>query len=222
MKRLFTTLAMKHKLLALTAALVFSLTNSPFAAANLLANPGFEDPITFDGPPFVGSWEGFNGGGASAFNSSLMPRTGLQSLGLSISTTPNTFAGALQDVSGLVSGTEYTWGGWHATTSSPLSLGVEIRIEWRNSGSNTEISRTPNLTPIPSAAYSPFSLTAAVPVGADTARVVYAIQSFSTNPFGNGTVYVDDVSFAVVPEPSTMALLGFGGLALVAIRRQRA
>ena len=39
------------------------------------------------------------------------------------------------------------------------------RIEWRNSGSNTEISRTPNLTPVPGAAYSPFSLTAAVPAG---------------------------------------------------------
>jgi hypothetical protein len=52
--------------------------------------------------------------------------------------------------------------------------------------------------------------------------VVYAIQSFSTSPLGNGTVYVDDVSFTVVPEPSAMALLSLGGLALVALRRQRA
>ena len=41
-------------------------------AQNLLVNPGFEDPITQDGPPFVGSWEGFNGSaGASASNGNI-------------------------------------------------------------------------------------------------------------------------------------------------------
>ncbi len=211
---------MKPLLKNLFAVVLLSLTTSP-VAANLFLNSSFEDLITFDGPPFVGSWEGFNGGNASSGNSDVMPRTGALSLGVSIDNANNTFAGAFQDVSGLLAGTEYTFGGWHATPSSPLDLGVEIRIEWRNSISNTEISRTPNSTLIPSSTYSQFSMTAVVPVGADLARVVYAIQSFSTSPLGNGTVYVDDVSFTVVPEPSTMALLSLGGLALVALRRQR-
>jgi len=51
------------KPLILTTALVLSLATSTFA--NLFVNPGFEDPITQDGPPFVGYWEGFNSGGAS-------------------------------------------------------------------------------------------------------------------------------------------------------------
>jgi hypothetical protein len=205
---------------ALCLALLLSLTTSTFAA-NLLVNPGFEDPITQDGPPFIGFWEAFNSTGSTAVNSTLLPRTGAQSLQLSINNTINTFAGAFQDVGGLAPGMSFSLGGWHATTSSPLSLGVEVRIEWRNSISNTEISRTPNATPIPGATYAQFGFDGLVPAGADTARIVYAIQSFSTNPLGNGTVYVDDMSFTVVPEPSSIALLSVGGLALLGFRRRQ-
>src|SRR5262245_49532437 len=68
-------------------------------AQNLLANPGFEDFITMDGPPFVGSWEAFNGGaGAFASNSSFSPRSGAQHAILFINNVDNTFAGIFQDV----------------------------------------------------------------------------------------------------------------------------
>jgi hypothetical protein len=76
------------------------------ASANLLANPSFEQPITQDGPPFVGLWEGFNGGaGSSAANGTASPRTGAMELDLRIDGVNNTFAGAFQDVPGLVPGT---------------------------------------------------------------------------------------------------------------------
>jgi len=211
---------MTTKPATLTAVLLLSLT-TPLLGANLLVNPGFEAPITFDGPPFVGSWEGFSGGGASAFNSTTLPHSGTNSLGLNIASTPNTFAGAFQDVVGLNTGDLLNLSGWHVTTSDPLSLGVEIRIEWRNSVSNSEISRTPNQTPIPTATYTQFGYNFSVPAGADTARVVYAIQSFSTSPLGNGTVYVDDMSLTLVPEPGSITLLALGGLALVAMRRRQ-
>lgn len=191
------------------------------ARANLLVNGGFEDPITFDGAPFVGSWEGFsNGPGSASSNSSVLPRNGVGHLLLLIDHTDNTFAGAFQDVAGLIPGSPAVFSGWHATPSSPLDVTVEMRIEWRNSVSNTEISRTPNLTTAPGAAYSQFTVASLVPAGADTARVVYAIQSFSPEPTNTGTVYVDDVSFDV-PEPGSIALIGLAGLGLATRRRSR-
>ena len=194
----------KLGLLAAAALVLSGMVQTPaHAIANLIVNPGFEDPITFDGPPFVGSWEGFSGGaGSAAANANVMPHGGLQHLLLAITNTDNTFAGAFQDVSGLLPGDTYTFGGWHMTPSSPLDLGVEVRIEWRNSVSNSEISRTPNLTPIPGGAYSQFSITATVPPGANSARVVYAIQTFGGEPSNNGTVYVDDASFGGQPTPA--------------------
>jgi hypothetical protein len=96
-----------------------------------------------------------------------------------------------------------------------------VRIEWRNSVTNLEVSRTPNSTPVPTAgAYTPFTLTSTVPAGADTARAVYAIQSFSTNPLGSGAVLIDDFTF-FVPEPTGLALLSFGALTIVARTRRR-
>jgi hypothetical protein len=196
------------------------LAAAPAQAQNLLANPGFEDPVTYDGPPFVGSWEAFNAGpGSSAANSSALPRSGAQHLALSIIATDNSFAGAFQDVPGMVPGLETIFSGYHMTISDPFDVGVEIRIEWRNSVSNTEVARTPNLTPIPPSQYGPFSLVATVPAGADTARVVYAIQSFGPQPTNTGTVYVDDVSF-VIPEPAAIGSLALGACLLPGRRRR--
>ena len=201
-------------------ALVLLAANQ--AAANLFVNPSFENQITYDGPPFVGSWEGFSGGaGSEAINGTVMPRTGTLNLALSIFGVNNSFAGAFQDVA-VVAGTNYTFSGWHKTPSNPLDVGVEFRIEWRNAGSNSEISRTPNSTTAPTSDYSQFMLSSVAPAGADLARVVYAIQTFGGDgPTNTGTVFVDDVSF-VVPEPASVSIAMVAGIGLLAIRRRMA
>ena len=196
---------------------ILSLALAPLAgAANLLVNNGFEDPITSDGAPFVGFWEGFSGGGASASATNMMPRSDAQALTLSITFASNTFAGAFQDVM-VAAGNEYSFSGWHASPSVPLDLGLEVRIEWRNATS--EVSRTTNLMPVPGAAYDSFLMNATAPAGATIARVVLAVQSFSTSPNGNGMVHFDDISFDAVPEPSSLGLLAIGALALSRRRR---
>lgn len=203
------------------AALAFLALSASQASANLFVNPGFEDPITSDGPPFVGSWEGFNGGaGSSSSNSAVMPRTGAQHLDVSIFNTDNTFAGAFQDVIGLVPGQTGAFSVWHKTTTNPLDLVVEMRIEWRKVGQVAEIGRTPNFTPVPTDQYTKFGMTGVVPAGADTARVVYAIQTFTGGPTNNGTVFVDDASF-VVPEPTTLFLCGIAAISGLSLARGR-
>jgi hypothetical protein len=201
------------------AALALALMTSPAPAANLLANPGFEDPITFEGTQFVGSWEGFSGGaGAFAANNATSPRSGAMHLVLSITNSHNNFAGAFQDVVGLTPGQTAVFSGWHKSIP-PLAATPEIRIEWRNSLTNQEVARTNAPTPTLGPDYSEFTLSAPVPAGADTARVVYAVQTFTGPPGDIATIYVDDTSL-VVPEPGTMTLFGAGAL-LLALRRRR-
>ncbi|MCA9186796.1 MAG: hypothetical protein KDA99_14315, partial [Planctomycetales bacterium] len=196
-----------------------SLMWSNLAAAQGVANASFEDPITADGAPFVGFWEAFSAGaGAISANSTEMPRTGAQSLLLEIDNVDNSFAGAFQDIPNLTPGTSVTYSLWHKSTSNPLDLGTEVRIEWRDSVGNVEISRTANSTPVPSSDYTEFSLSSVVPAGADTARIVYAIQTFGPEPTNSGSVYIDDVSF--VPEPSAGIMSLVALLAMPMLRRR--
>lgn len=210
----------RHTVLRLAVILVAAAATQA-QAQNLLVNAGFEDPITTDGPPFIGFWEGFNAGaGSGAGNDATMPRTGAQHANLNITGVDNSFAGVFQDVGGLVAGQTGTFSVWHKTPSNPLDIGVEVRIEWRDSVNNVEIARTPNATPVPGSEYSLFSLAADVPAGADTARLTYAIQSFGPEPTNTGIVYLDDASFTIVPEPASIALVGLAGLAGVTKRRR--
>ncbi len=220
---------MKYFKLSLVVAVAMAITalGSQASAQNLFANPGFEDPVTSDGPPFVGFWEAVSGnfqgigGSASSANGSVMPRTGDQHLDLNIVMDNAAFAGAFQDVS-VSAGNIYTFSGWHKLLSGN-SGGTEIRIEWRSSTplpDGVEISRTMNLVVPTSSDYTQFSLTATAPVGADLARAVYAIQSFSG--VGDQNVLVDDTSFTCIPEPASVALLGVAGVALVGMRRRTA
>lgn len=200
--------------------LVLTLGSS-VASANLLNNPGFESPISYD---FADTtiWQGFSadsGVNSFVFNSMAFPNSGGQSLEFGIAGVPNLFAGVLQDVGGLSAGQQVTFSGFAA--SGLDDGGIEIRIEWRDGIADTEVARTGNLVPSLGPAYEMFSLTDFVPVGADTARVVFAIQSFSGAL--NQSVFFDDASLTVAmaaSEPTVLSLFGLTALILVGLRRR--
>lgn len=213
-----------HPILFLLALLAFAQGPTPVTASiQLLANPGFEDPInTMGSPPFFGRWTAFSSSSGVA-SSTTRPRSGQQHLELNLF-SENEFAGVFQEVIGLAPGDLVTYSGWHA---SDLGVPVtEIRIEWRDSVADAEVARTVNFTAEPGFAYETFSLDFVVPGGADSARAVYAIQSFGGSP--DQSVYVDDLSFLVsrevdslAPEPTLSAVLaGFGAGTLVCCRRR--
>ncbi|TWT99399.1 hypothetical protein Pla108_03360 [Botrimarina colliarenosi] len=187
---------------------------------NQLIDPSFEGTITTDGAPFIGTWEGFSAGLSSTSDfTTTSPRTGAQSLEMNIGPDTNLFAGAFQDVyfGPALAGADAWFSGWHQSVGT--TGGSEYRIEWRDSVGNVEVSRT-QLTASPAGSgYEEFIIADTIPAGADTARLVYAIQSFGGAL--NQTVYVDDVNFNYVriPEPTT-ALLALVGLAPLARRRR--
>jgi hypothetical protein len=194
------------------------------ASANLIENAGFEDPVSINFPATPGRWLVFSGSGnpfssaATANNDTSMPRSGDQALQLQIDNTAGTFAGAFQDVFSVSAGESFIYSGWHKSLLDPG--GVEIRVEWRNNASDSVVGSTGNLVPILTDEYSLFSLDVVVPTGADTARLVYAIQSFGGSL--NQSVFLDDTSFVAnsVFAPATLGLLSMGLLGLFFSRRK--
>lgn len=94
----------------------------------------------------------------------------------------------------------------------------EMRIFFLDSGgtqlsesvSNVTTGITANDTGLPWAEYS---LLATAPAGTSQIKVEFASQS------GTGTVFFDDATLTVVPEPSVWAMLAIGSLALIGCRR---
>lgn len=220
------------KFAAVFAAAVAASSGMAVAGGpNLLNNAGFENAIVFDfSDPF--NWNAFFGGPAGVFLQNFVDTgtpafEGNQAALLTIRgnltgdpATPgfNSFVGQFQNVDGIVAGETYEY----SINARALQLsgeGVEYRIEWRNATS--EISRTNiRIDSFLTSEYQQFAFQEVAPAGATRAVIVFAVESFNNNGFlANASVAFDAASFRLVPAPSSLALLGLGGLA--AARRRR-
>lgn len=210
---------MKRTCVALLALTLFS-AGSAIASANLLINPGFEDPVLGGGDVFGATgWNVFGGG---TYTIKASPHTGDNAF-----KTFGVTSGAYQEFA-TSPGQLWQGGAWILNPSFDAMTGAQIaavNIEWRDAadGLISFISSTGGLTAASpqgstSADYSYAPVLGVAPVGAAKARLVLLTGAFGAP--GGGAPFFDDASFAAVPEPATALLGALAMTALAAVRRR--
>ena len=221
-------LTQKTFLLAAGFGLAMTLANSA-SAMNLLNNSSFEDDLGFDFSN-VTNWNGFFGGPPGtfleAFNDTGAPaNSGSKALELTLdgdanfpTTGSNAFVGQFQQVPGISPG-DYDLSAFLRNNGSSLTGNVEFRVEWYDAGDAQISADQVNLETLLTDEYQEFDRVVTAPAGTVRANIVFAVASFNQDVLHSNSVLVDDVSFSVVPEPGSLALLGLG--ACVMLRRRR-
>jgi hypothetical protein len=211
---------MRIKLLA--ALSIVSLSVLQATAQNLVENPSFEDP-TVDMGSANDVWFRFGSApDGTSTESTVAPRTGSRHIALQLGGTTipgNQFAGVFQNLNQVVNpGQIVTFTGWAKNASgAPFNATQEIKLEWQGTP-NPPQNRVDVLTL--GDTYSQFTHQGVAPAGTTGLVVTYAISSFGAGQ-GTALVHLDDFSVTIIPEPTTVGLIGMGALGLIGIARRR-
>jgi hypothetical protein len=209
---------MKKMLTALAMIGALALGASSVQAQNLLANPGFELPTVNMGSA-VGNWFRFGSGAAgTSSESTVMPHGGQRHIDLEMIGSSQ-FAGVFQQLAvPVLPGQKAIFTGWHKSASTaPFNATVELKLEWQGMP-NPPQNRVDVLTL--GSAYEQFMHMGVAPAGTTGLVVTYAISSFGAGQ-GDASVFIDDFSARIIPEPASISLVGSGLLGLVLVRRRK-
>jgi len=218
---------MKKYVSVLSAIAIAALFMGPTVEANeLLLNGGFESALEAPDQIPVGNFSPFSGGPAQPAISTIAPNSGASHLEATFNSQPNSFSGIQQRVLGIVGGEEYEFSLSARTDGNPFDLIAEFRIEWQDAA-GVEVGRTGNgdFTGLNGASYTEFIHNESpliAPTGATQGIAVFALQSFNGGT-GNGTIFVDDISFSsvkTIPEPASTGLIALA-MGAMAVRRRR-
>lgn len=131
-----------------------------------------------------------------------------------------------QDVSG-TAGLIYTLTGWAGAEANALMGDAVFALDFLDNGggviSSSTLSVLPTLTTPngESFNYKFYTVSGTAPVGTAFVRSRISMIDGQGNPAGGGQAFVvDDFELQAVPEPTTMAALALGGLALLRRRRR--
>ena len=197
--------------------LVMILSVVAVAQANLLDNPSFEDnggggshPWWWGGTDDLGAQNWMDGEVFQAHSGEWLAAV----MHWSGTGTGNFY----QDNIAVSENTDYVYTMWAKRDGSAWVGTYNMTVEWYG-GANLLGESTLDITAgITDTEWNQFSLDATSMAGSDNACVMIEFVDVGTD-WTNGCGKFDDASFAEVPEPATMALLGLGGLAL--LRRKR-
>lgn len=195
----------------LTLFVVLGLAAGSVAQANELGNPGFE---ATDGPNDSSIWSEFAGNGISQ-NITVMPRSGAAHQELFVDGA-NGFAGVFQALTTPIGpGAIVTFTGYHKSLIQPFGATRELKIEWTGSPQ----LRVDSLGPIGSG-YEQFLLQGIAPPGTTGATITYAVSTFGAGQ-NTAHMYLDNFEVTVIPEPTSIALVGLAAIGLLVIHRRK-
>lgn len=212
----------------LCAIAVLTLTaTSMSASANILLNPGFENGSAAD----ANDWNEVSGPAGSVTRSSEQPNSGSFSARMEIDHISNPAAGAAyfieqsQPAGSIDNSKNYnlTFQARSATTNFD-GIDMFYQILWidqdaSDGGGVKGESLIPLIPAGLNTTYQPFSLLDInVPDGADAFLLRFQASAGAVANIAN-TLYVDDASLSVVPEPASALLLA---TTLIALRRRAA
>lgn len=192
---------MKKMILLFTILCLVGLTSSAFA--EMIVNAGFE---TQDGSTPPAPWTTFNPFGVGTYsNDSSVIHSGSWSIAI---TNPSMVTGIKQDItSGFDTSTAYQFTAWIYKTS--VTIAPQIAW-WAYNAAGEQLGSGQSATDTtPINEWTQITSGDAFYLPTETAKITVKFQNVTFN--STGTLYFDDVSSEVVPEPSSLLAL-FGGL----------
>jgi PEP-CTERM motif len=204
------------KIILLTYGIIVILALPTFGQG-VISDPGFESGTFVPGG--TGGWDSLSGSPAFAQDNT---HSGAWSLKASLA-IGSAICLAHQWVA-VEPGTQYQLTGW-GLTPARLATTVEGYITFNFADANhVHISSGYFSLKItsgsPLATWIPLSASATAPANAAFAEITAGVASL-VQPFGNNSVYFDDMNLAAVPEPSSLGLMATSFLACHLIRKRQ-
>jgi hypothetical protein len=198
---------------------IVTLATGIASAQNLLLNGDFNSPNSTAAPDSWSTWS-YGGGWANHQNNTSGPLDGVDgSFYMATGGGGSAGGGVYQTVAGTAgltyqltvdSGAQAWWLPYGEmriffldASSTQLAEFVKPTVDPAVYGQNYDIAHP----------WSSYSLTEVAPINTAFIKVEFA------EPNGTGTVWFDNASLTVVPEPSTLAMLAVGGMGMLGWRR---
>ncbi|MBN2190909.1 MAG: PEP-CTERM sorting domain-containing protein [Candidatus Aureabacteria bacterium] len=218
---------MKHTYLSLFAAILLVLTANTPASANMLADPGFDSmdvqEIKWDTTPWWGGGGGGTASGGGAWVTDSNSKSAPHSATLFLYGNNWAYSMVAQTLtSGITPGTQYVASAFFNRQSDITPGEALFKIEWLNAGGG--VVKTDEGTTLFNNTHTAglwHSLSDVFTAPADTVSAKYEIVFKKTGAGDPNDIWVDDASFDVVPEPTSIVLLGLGLVGLISITRRK-